>query len=70
MMTQGVGNLQLQRLLGAEPELAYSVHRNSCCGFVADAAVTYGNRGSDINHIQPFSNSRKCCSHIGEYYCD
>ena len=58
MMKLGVENLPLQRFLGAESELAYSVLQDLCCGFVADAAVTYGNRGSDINHIQWFPNSR------------
>ena len=58
MMTLDVGNLHLWRLLGAEPKLAYSVHRNSYCGFVADAAVTCGNKCSDIDHIQRFPNSK------------
>ena len=69
MMTQGVENLLLWRLLGAESELVCSI-QDSCCRFVAGAAITYGNRCSDINLIQWFPNSRKCCSHIGEYYCD
>ena len=55
MMTQGVENLQLWRLLGVESELVCSILRNSCCRFVAGVAVTYGNRGSDINVI--FSGS-------------
>ena len=58
MMTQGVGNLQLRRLLGAESELAYSVLQNSFCGFVADAAATCGNRCSEINLLSGSPISR------------
>ena len=46
MTTLGVGNLPLQRLLWAESELGYSVLQDLCCGFVADAEVTYGKRCS------------------------